>query len=124
MRLGKKKMGYTHTDTVGTVFAIIMIMGIINHFADIGGVWYVWNIAVILAPLMFIATHYKMKDHGSKYLIFVLLSLSSIAVAGMGISNDWGVVEAGSMTEKYWDVILFYVVALYSFLIGTRMKLD
>ncbi len=124
MKLSKMKKKYTHTDTIGTILAIIIIIGIINYFSQVEGIWYVWNIAVILTPILFLATHYKMKDNNSKYLIFVLMSLSAIAVAGMGVSDNWGIIESGSIVSEYWDVILFYVVALYSFLIGTKMRLN
>ncbi|MYE37949.1 MAG: hypothetical protein F4X82_00295 [Candidatus Spechtbacteria bacterium SB0662_bin_43] len=124
MRSKLLKRKHSHTDTISLYFAVIIILGVINYFAEITFVWYIWNIAVIVAPLLFLATHLRMKDHASKYLVVVLLALASVGVIGMGLTDNWGTVEADSIAQDYWDIITFYVIALYAFLIGTKLRIE
>lgn len=118
------KRKHSHTDTISLYFAVIVVVGIINYFAELEVLWYLWNIAVIVAPLLFLATHLRMKNHASKYLVVVLLALASVGVIGMGLTDNWGTVEAGSIAQDYWDIITFYVLTLYSFLIGTKLRIE
>ncbi len=113
----------SHIDILSVVFAVVVVLGIINYFSEVNSLWYVWNTLVVVMPVLFIATHLNMKDHASKYLIVVLLALPAIATVGMGLAGHWG--EIGSETvQNYWDVIVFYVFSFYSFLIGSKMRIE
>ena len=121
--LKKFNKKYAYSDQLGVGLAAVIILGIINTFAEQETLWHVWNLAVVLVPLFYIATQYKAKNE-SKYLVFVFLAMASIAVIGMGLGGHWGTVDPESMEQEYWEVIMFYVIALYSFLIGSKMRIE
>lgn len=109
------------TDIARAVLIVAVVLTAINVGLSIDGktpvtsVWYVINVLMIAAPVVFIAT--GMKSVKNWQVVFVLLLFPAVATIYQLIAGNWGT------PDTLWAVVNSYVPLVYTYFIGSNFGL-
>ena len=97
--------------------AINVILGGSPGIDPVEAIWYVLNVLMIVAPVVFLAT--GMKSVKNWQIVFVLLLFPAVATIYQLFANMWGESEPNTI----WTVVNIYVPIIYAYFIGSNFRL-
>ena len=118
------KHGNGLTDIARAVLLVTVVLTAINVILGgspgvepVTAVWYVINVMMLVAPVVFIATGIKSVKHW--HVVAVLLLLPAIATIYQLIVGVWG----DSNPNTIWTIVNTYVPIVYAYFVGSNFSL-
>ena len=121
MKMFQKHQSFTEIARAVLIVAVVLTMINVGLIIDgqkpVESVWYVINVLMIAAPVVFLATGMKSVKHWQ--VVFALLLFPAVATIYQLIVGNWGLTEP----EIVWSVVNTYVPLVYIYLVGSNFSL-
>lgn len=121
MKMFQKHQSFTEIARAVLIVAVVLTMINVGLIIDgqkpVESVWYVINVLMIAAPVVFLATGMKSVKHWQ--VVFALLLFPAVATIYQLIVGKWGLTEP----EIVWSVVNTYVPLVYTYLVGSNFSL-
>ena len=97
--------------------AINVILGGGSGTEPVTAIWYVINVLMIAAPVVFLVTGMKSVKHW--HVVFVLLLFPAVATLYQLFAGAWG----DSDPNTIWSIVNIYVPIVYAYFVGSNFSL-